>query len=193
MEDIIIRKQDGSIAGMSSSKLVDNLTGKGFAVIANDEMLRDLYLVKVDGKFIERENLLTLEEEALTMTRGTVSEKDAVMREGVSSIKFAKHLPRTNVVAFKDPKDKCHFFFQNGVVVIRRNGDVSFVSADDINTGKSKIWKTAIMQHSYEERSDWDMGEWYRFCRNVVGETGLPYLMRAMGYLLHTYKDPANP
>lgn len=191
MKEIIIRS--GKKPLLNKSALKDNLTDLGYGVIYNDKMQADMFLVRTEGKFIQRADLQQLYREAQNMTGKLPYEDILIMEANVMEKKFYRHLPKMDVLAFKDPKDHCYLFFQNGVVDIQRNGKVSLVTPEDIDTGQSKIWETNIMKHSFEYAKDWQKGEWYRFCNNVVGDEGLPYLMRAMGYLIHTYKDPANP
>lgn len=193
MEDIIKRDKDGNPKKVRTAELVSSLNKRGYAVIANDMMFQDAFLVKVSGKFIRREHLKTIEDEAKEMVDNDPEDVSCIMDADICSYRFIKHLQKEEVEPFKDPKDECNMFFSNGVLVINRDGTTDFKQADDIYTGTSKIWETTIMKHKYHPNAEWDTGEWCQFCKNVVGEEGLPYLMRAMGYLLHTYKDPKNP
>lgn len=191
MENII--DYSGKSPKLDRDALINNWQSIGYRIISNDKMLSDAFLVKTDGKFIERADLQYLHIEALSMTNGSSVAKNVLLEEDILSKRFFKYIPKIEVTAFKDPKDYCFMFFQNGVVRISRSGKVEIVDSGSVYTGEKKIWKTSIMKYDYDWKEDWKEGEWYRFCRNVVGEEGLPYLMRALGYLLHTYKDPACP
>lgn len=191
MENII--DYSGKNPVLRKSRLKRNLISLGYRIITNDKMMGDAFLVKTESKFIRRINLQEIMDEALEMTSGTDVEEDIIIDANLLDRKFVKILPRIDVTAFKDPKDYCFMFFQNAVVRISRDGTVDKIKADDVDTRGRKIWETSIMKYDYDWKEDWKEGEWYRFCRNVVGEEGLPYLMRALGYLLHTYKDPACP
>lgn len=191
MEDII--DFSGKSPKLNRDALINNWKSIGYRIISNDKMLSDAFLVKTEGKFIERVDLQYLHTEALSMTNGSPVSRNVLLEEDILSKRFFKYIPKIDVTAFKDPKDYCFMFFQNGVVRIDRSGKVEMVDSSSVYTGEKKIWKTSMMKYDYEWKEDWKDGEWYRFCSNVVGEEGLPYLMRALGYLIHTYKDPACP
>lgn len=191
MEDII--DFSGKSPKLNRDALINNWKSIGYRIISNDKMLSDAFLVKTEGKFIERVDLQYLHTEALSMTNGSPVSRNVLLEEDILSKRFFKYIPKIDVTAFKDPKDYCFMFFQNGVVRIDRFGKVEMVDSSSVYTGEKKIWKTSMMKYDYEWKEDWKDGEWYRFCSNVVGEEGLPYLMRALGYLIHTYKDPACP
>lgn len=191
MENII--DDSGKKPILKKSVLKRNLINLGYRIITNDKMMSDAFLVRTEGKFIRRVNLQELMDEAMNMTSGTDAEEEALIDANILDRKFVKILPRIDVTAFKDPSDFCFMFFQNGVVRISRDGTVKMVSPEEVDTRGKKIWETSIMKYSYKPQEDYKQGEWYRFCSNVVGEEGLPYLMRALGYLIHTYKDPACP
>lgn len=195
MESIIKYDSKGNVCGIETAKLVNCLQDLGYAKIAADEMLYDSTLVRVSGKLIERCSLDEVRILALQMTNGTIEEQTAVYNSSVLSKKFVNWLNKETVVAFKDTKDACHFFFKNGVLKILKNGTERFCSLDEIEVGESKIWKTSVLDMEYRAfgRTDYKDGVFYKFCRNAVGENGIEYLMRAIGYLLHSYKDPSIP
>lgn len=195
MRNIVKYNSKGAVCGIETSNVVENLHDLGYSKIAADDMLSDSNLVRVSGKFIERCSLDDLKNIVMDMTGGTPAEKTAVIKDKILSRSFINWLNKEDVIAFKDTRDVCHFFFKNGVLKIARDGTEKFCNLDDIEVGKSRIWKTSVLNMEYkgEGRNDYKESVFYQFCRNAVGEDGISYLMRALGYLLHSYKDPSNP
>ena len=195
MREIIKYNTKGEICGIETDNLIENFQELGYAKISSDEMLSDSCIVRVSGKFIERCSLDDLRPLALSMTKGRTNERSAVRDYNVLTKKFVNQLNKIDVVAFKDTKDVCHFFFKNGVLKIFSNGEQRFCGLDEIDVGDSRIWKTSVLDMEYRAfgRTDYKDGVFYKFCQNVVGEDGIEYLMRALGYLLHSYKNPSNP
>lgn len=97
-----------------------------------------------------------------------------------------------------DDKDHAYFLFLNGIVVVDRRSvelrEYRDVLTDDMFVYDSKIIKRNV---AIEDEASALRSPFADFCRRAIdGEDyiigGYKYLMRAFGYMLHKYKDPAT-
>lgn len=106
-------------------------------------------------------------------------------------LEFLRELPDNFL---RDTKAKSFFFFQNGYVVVTKEG----MQLLDYAALPGLIWEQQIVAREFsvmdadEVNDDCDF---YRFLFNISGEDPARMLtmLTAVGYLLHGYKAPANP
>jgi len=92
----------------------------------------------------------------------------------------------------KDTATTCYLPFDNGIISINRFG-VKLNPYNEILVGKTCILNEKIIHKTVDLNcGDFKQGAWYQFCEKAVGAEGLSYLMRTLGYMIHTYKDKSN-
>lgn len=92
----------------------------------------------------------------------------------------------------RDTENTSYIPFDNGILTITANG-IALNKYSDVLVGDTCIMNDRIIHRNIDlSCSDYTKGVFYEFCKNAVGSDGLPYLMRALGFMLHTYKDRAN-
>lgn len=93
----------------------------------------------------------------------------------------------------RDTKDTAYFPFINGMVCVTADKitlrDYKKVIPKDKVIFGEKIKKREVGFVSKEEAFS---GDFATFCSRAVGDEGFELLCRSMGYMLHTYKDPAR-
>lgn len=93
----------------------------------------------------------------------------------------------------RSTKDIQYFPFRNAVVEINQT-DVRLRTYGEL--GKV-VWEKQVIDYdiSIDQEFDTDSCEFYRFIQRISGddESRLHYCLTLMGYLLHSYKDPARP
>lgn len=97
----------------------------------------------------------------------------------------------------RDDRHHAYFPFLNGIVVCSRDG-VRLSSYAEVLGRDKIIFEERIIKRNINITSLASSlnSDWGRFCRLAIdGEdrcSGVKYLRRALGYMLHNYKDPAN-
>jgi hypothetical protein len=106
---------------------------------------------------------------------------------------FFEFLDSTKPDFLRSTKDLQYFAFRNGVVEISAK-DIVLRTYGELN---KVIWENQVIEYdiSIDTNFDPESAEYYKFLRFVSGQeyTRLLYCMSLIGYLLHTYKDPARP
>ncbi|MGK9476715.1 bifunctional DNA primase/polymerase [Melioribacter sp. OK-6-Me] len=100
---------------------------------------------------------------------------------------FLEFLITKNIEFNKDTFDKGYFYFKNGFVEVSVS-KIDFHSYKELN---KHIWKKQIIDRNFVESSRRSVFEDFLFnvCRSEVKR--YEALKSAIGYLLHTYKDPS--
>ncbi|MGK9369692.1 PriCT-2 domain-containing protein [Melioribacter sp. Ez-97] len=100
---------------------------------------------------------------------------------------FLEFLITKNIEFNKDTFDKGYFYFKNGFVEVSVS-KIDFHSYKELN---KHIWKKQIIDRNFVESSKRSVFEDFLFnvCRSEVKR--YEALKSAIGYLLHTYKDPS--
>lgn len=98
----------------------------------------------------------------------------------------------------KDDKDHAYFPFLNGIVVVSKE-KVELLSYNEVLTDNTVVYDSKIIKRNIEiiEREKAIISDFADFCKKAIdGEDnmikGYKYLFRAIGYMLHSYKDPAT-
>lgn len=94
----------------------------------------------------------------------------------------------------KDDKNTAYLPFRNGVVVIGRNTPAVMKTYGEI---AKYIWKDQVIDFeiTIDQDFDADLCEYARFVNNIAGkdEERFNYALTLIGYMLHSWKDPARP
>jgi hypothetical protein len=100
---------------------------------------------------------------------------------------FLEFLITRNIEFNKDTFDKGYFYFKNGFVEVSID-KIEFHNYKNLN---KHIWKKQIINRKFIESNKRSVFEDFLFnvCRNEVKR--YEALKSAIGYLLHTYKDPS--
>ncbi len=102
-------------------------------------------------------------------------------------------LPKMEMKLLRDNKTEGFFFFQDGVVRVRRGSIMKLDMQEAITDGgiilEDKIIPRDITIVSKETAMASDFG---LFAIRAVGHEGFPALKKALGYMMHTFKDKAN-
>ncbi len=101
---------------------------------------------------------------------------------------FLEFLITRDIVFNKETNDTGYFYFRNGFVEVSRD-EVKFNDYKKLNRN---IWKKQVSSRDYNKGMRRSVFE--EFLNNVVNSKADRYkaLKSAIGYLLHTYKDPSN-
>jgi len=98
-------------------------------------------------------------------------------------------LPKVNGFVDKDPKNAGWFYFKNVAVKITQS-KMELVNYDKLT---QKIWNKRILPYSFNPPVTKRMSDFEDFCYKISKEQFGRFLAlkTALGYLLHTYKDPS--
>jgi len=101
---------------------------------------------------------------------------------------FLEFLITRDIVFNKETSNEGYFYFRNGFVKVSKND----VKSNDYKTLNRNIWRKQIINRNYSRSMKRSIFE--EFLNNIVRNKGDRYraLKSAIGYLLHTYKDPSN-
>ena len=107
---------------------------------------------------------------------------------------FLEFLEHKNPNILRDEADKCYFAFRNGIVVITKD-EVKLLSYGELD---KSIWKSQVnfnFDISIDQDFDPALCEYFNFIEKVSGddEARRNYALTLIGYILHSYKDPAKP
>lgn len=102
---------------------------------------------------------------------------------------FLETLPTLNINFKRDNRDEAYFFFRNGWIRVNESGKTVL----DYSRLDGCIWKKQIIDRDFEEVNFQDC-DFKIFVKNICRgeEDRYRSLISAIGYLLHTYKDPNN-
>lgn len=105
--------------------------------------------------------------------------------------KALSFLPQITSPTKHDTREHCHLFYQYQVIRIDAN-NVQSISYDKFD---SKVFESSVLPRGYRRSVGKSRGEFKQFVWNLSGRKKQRYLalMAVLGYLLHQYKDPANP
>jgi hypothetical protein len=106
---------------------------------------------------------------------------------------FLEFLPCVQLDFLKDTFDKAFYPFQNGVVIVSKDG----VKLDSYKNTNKVIWKNQVINFIFSVDQDFapDTCEYFRFIEKISGddEDRIAYCMTLIGYNLHKFKDPSKP
>jgi len=157
--------------------------------------MKDMILVKKDGHFIEEVSVNDVFEILKAHAEERFGDRNlSLIYENQTLINptWYKRLPTFHVKKYRDKKDSICLFFNNCVVKIKKN-EVKAIRYDRFDFNGYYIWKNDVLEHDIvlDHVEEYINGDWYKFCANATGD-GIGALMKALGYLSHSYKDPTE-
>jgi len=146
---------------------------------------------EIDGVDVKEFVMNYLERMATEEFEGTSRNEiiDALIKSAnqLFTQQFLEFLITRNIEFNKDSFEKGYFYFKNGFVEVSRS-EIEFHNYKNLN---KHIWKKQIIDRNFIESSKRSVFEDFLFnvCRSEVKR--YEALKSAIGYLLHTYKDPS--
>lgn len=138
---------------------------------------------------------------------GSISKFPEVMPDGVTKIEIKKMVAANDsrlfkakgivdLVGYKDfdwissTKKEAFFFYRNGVVEVSKS-EIILKPYSEI---QGFIWSTEVVDRDFTLVETKD-SQWRDFIRKAAGNTPtlIANMMRGIGYILHSYKDPSRP
>ena len=134
----------------------------------------------------------------------SVTEKNDVLDLLIKSTKLFKTdylnaLEFTELDLLKDTLTTCYKVFQNGILEIKKDS----VKLIDFKDNSKSIWESDVIQHDFVDDKNFRFSEsdnnkffyWEDFIQKLSNNDFDRKLQieTSLGYLLHKYKDPANP
>lgn len=181
--------------------LCDWLPGQGVMYLHHSEGYE---LVRVQDKIIHPLELIELKQMVMFYVSSLPWEFDGVERymlEG-AIIKNAKSifmidklhfLPTLRANLLRDGKDEARFFYSNGWLSIKPLG----IEMKPYTQLPGHIWASQVQDRDFRflEPEQYVTGEFCKVLFNMSGQTKERYdaLTSAIGFALHTYKDPSRP
>ena len=100
-------------------------------------------------------------------------------------------LKPTKLTINRDTATMSYVYFKNGVVVMTKNYGRQFIPISEVN---GCVWADSVIDHNYieEEVTECDFKTFVNNVSNNVPER-INSMETALGYMLHNYKDSANP
>ena len=93
-----------------------------------------------------------------------------------------------------DTENTKTLYFLNGILRVTENGINGLESYHSL---QNPIWESQIIKRNFVkvDINELDNGEFYKLLENVTGKDDDRFLslLSAIGYMLHSYSDPANP
>lgn len=174
--------------------LEDYITQCGFRCMYDDFKQNDIRMVRVVDSRVSSASTNML----YHFLKGEISKYNATWLQPLKAYRVLLFAPtiiqmdRVEPDLLRDTAHKSYIPFDNGIVQVTKS-DVTLRGYSDVLVGKTCILNDKIIPRKVDlSVLNYEDGSWYKFCRNAVGEDGLPFLMRAIGYMLHTYKDKSK-
>jgi len=113
--------------------------------------------------------------------------------DSLFSPSFFEFLNRRDVEILRDEADKCYFPFNNGIIVI----DSKEIKLMDYAQIESSIWESQITNFNITIDTDFELSlcKYYEFIKKICADDDnrIHYALTLIGYILHSFKDPAKP
>ncbi len=116
-----------------------------------------------------------------------------VLANRVSSVfadDYLEIIPLKHVNFFRDTKDMITLFYRNGIIQVTKVESV-FIKWSDFG---GMIWKGQVIDRDVTLTGKPGISDFHRFVKNVTQKNDARYksVATAIGYMLHSYKDPSN-
>jgi hypothetical protein len=104
-------------------------------------------------------------------------------------------LPPFDLPIMRDEATNSYFYFANTAVCVERVGKAVKINLLDYSELPSCLWEQKIKEHEFKAvpKEAWQKSDFFLFLSNVAGKENLIAFMQAIGYMLHTFKNPAYP
>lgn len=206
---------------INQDKLVKFLAHKGFSSLRqeNAEVLTilrtDNILKEVDGYFVKQYFLNYLKtlpnpdkiaSKDKTNDEGELEEKIVKKADDLAevlikggNVYFGKDkfewLPPFDLPIMRDEARNSYFYFKNTAVCVERAGKKVEIKILDYAELPACLWEHHIKEQEFTplKKEDWQNSDFFKFLTNVAGKENLSAFMQAIGYMLHTFKNPAYP
>lgn len=170
------------------------VTQQGFRCMYEDMNQRDIRVVRIINKRVFKSSTNIMYRYVVSKLEGHY-DKWLEPLKNYTSFLFAAtiiQMVRIEPNLLRDTSTECFIPFNNGVANITKSGTV-IKTYEQVLSGETCIMNDRIIPRGVDlSHSNYKDGDWYKFCENAVGKQGITYLMRTIGYMLHTYKDKAN-
>lgn len=170
------------------------VTQQGFRCMYDDMNQKDIRVVRVVDKLVHKSSTNIMYRYVVKKLEDGY-EKWLEPLKNYTSFLFTPtiiQMVRIEPTLLKDTATESFIPFENGIVCIDRTG-VVLKSYNEVLTGETCIMSDRIIPRSIDlSKNEYKRGHWYQFCERAVGTSGISQLMRALGYMLHTYKDQSN-
>jgi hypothetical protein len=120
---------------------------------------------------------------------------EAIMRQtnSIFNDSFFEYIDKSDVEILRDESNKCYFPFKNGIITITKDG-IDLIKYGAIH---QSIWDSQIINFEVIINHEIELKEckFYQFISKISGDDPerILYAMTLIGYILHSYKDPARP
>jgi len=170
------------------------VTQQGFRCMYEDMNQKDIRVVRIVNKRVQKSSTNIMYRYVVKKLENGY-EKWLEPLKNYTSFLFAAtiiQMVRIEPSLLRDTATESYVPFENGVICIDKSRIV-LKSYEEVLTGETCIMSDRIIPRSIDlSKTDFRAGHWYKFCERAVGVAGIPYLMRAIGYMLHNYKDKSN-
>lgn len=170
------------------------VTQQGFRCMYEDTSQKDIRVVRIVDKRVKKSSTNFMYRYVVSVLENGYENWLQPLKNYTSFLFAATiiQMVRIEPNLLKDTVSESFIPFDNGIVSVTKRG-VKLKTYEQVLTGETCIMNDRIIPRSIDlSITNYKNGDWYKFCLNAVGEEGLPYLMRTIGYLLHTYKDKSN-
>lgn len=169
-------------------------TQEGFRCMFESSNLRDICVVRIVDKRVYNSSTHSMYHYVRDMLKKNHAKWLKPLKEYTSFL-FAPtiiQMMRIEPDLLRDTATESFIPFINGIVSVTKE-NITLKTYSQVLLGETCIMNDRIIPRKIDlSKNDFKKGVWYKFCENAVGKDGIGYLMRSLGYLLHTYKDKAN-
>ena len=113
--------------------------------------------------------------------------------KSIFSDSFFEYIEKSNIEILRDEPETCYFPFLKGIVAVSQQG-IKFITYGTIN---KSIWETQIIDFDIEINHFFTPNDcvFYKFISKICSDdpVRINYAISLIGYILHSYKDPAKP
>tara|TARA_R110000787_G_scaffold167317_4_gene280300 strand:- start:538 stop:2937 length:2400 start_codon:yes stop_codon:yes gene_type:complete len=97
----------------------------------------------------------------------------------------------TEVNMNSDTSDTSYVYFQNGVVVLKKNQTRQFIPLSEV---EDCVWESSLIKHDYVHEEESGESDFKTFIHNVCDDDSnrIAGTESAIGYLLHDFKEASN-
>ncbi len=175
------------------------LESKGFA---KKYLTNDYVFIRSENNVVDQLPLEKIKDFILEYIRDDYINSSVYKRELLNKLysksgyyfgeKLIECIPSIDLEVIKDKQDEAYYYFNNGFVKVSKDEGIQLYNYSDL---EGKIWKSQIIQRDFNPVSDERKSVYEQFLFNVAGKSvdRLTTIKSSIGYLLHGYKDRANP
>jgi hypothetical protein len=197
MMNLFTKNKEGAYNGIRRTAIINLLRNAGYRNLSDGGMLKDSILCRESSNKIELANLDDMWNYILSFAEGNEHKEELIRKYKENMLqRIVAHLDRIQYTPYKDDRNTCRLFFQNGIIEIDRNSTSHKLTPWDLfELNDCKVWAENVNEVSVNPDlfKDYKKGVFYKFCQNAVSTDGIKALMIALGYLMHSFKDESKP